>query len=314
MHRLLPTVLLVMLGAGSAHAQARSGDVAAAEALFDEGRRMSAAGRFAEACARFEASMAVLPRLGVQLNLADCYEHLGKTASAWVAFGEAAALARRIADNREAFARQRKAALVPRLCRVRISVADDPVDGLVVMRDGVPVQASAFGADVPVDPGMHTVEATAPGRIPWSLRVAVPETQPVTLVSIPDLARDPAAAAAAPETSGRRHPTPAAWIALGAGAVGIAAGSGLALAARSLWQEARPGCTSDQVCTDAAYALVQRSRRDGDLATAAFAIGGAALVAGVVLYLRAPHDRELRVRVVPALAPGASGVTITGAF
>jgi hypothetical protein len=181
------------------------------------------------------------------------------------------------------------------------------------MRDGVPVQASAFGADVPVDPGMHTVEATAPGRVSWSLRVAVPETQPVTLVNIPDLARDPAAAEA-PETSGRRHPAPAAWIALGAGTVGIAAGSGLALAARSLWQEAQPWCTSDQACTNAAYALVQRSRRDGDLATAAFAIGGAALVAGVVLYLRAPHDRELRVRVVPALAPGASGVTITGAF
>src|SRR5262245_46935235 len=116
--------LAVALGASAVHAQETSGgDMAAAEALFAEGRRLSDAGSFADACGRFEASMSLIPRLGVQLNLADCYEHMGKTASAWVSFGQAAALARRMNDAREDVALQRQDALVPRLTRLRVSVA-----------------------------------------------------------------------------------------------------------------------------------------------------------------------------------------------
>src|SRR5215510_10868859 len=131
----------------------------------------SADGDVAEACARFEASMTLVPRLGVQLNLADCYERIGKTASAWVAFGEAAALARRIGDQRESYARERRDALVPRLARLRITVAGDVIAGVVITRDGVSVAPSAYGVAVPVDPGRHSVEVKAPARIPWSIEV-----------------------------------------------------------------------------------------------------------------------------------------------
>ncbi len=59
---------------GLARAQsAGTNNRAAAEALFSEGRSLSAKGRYAEACPKFEASQQLDPGLGTMLNLAECY-------------------------------------------------------------------------------------------------------------------------------------------------------------------------------------------------------------------------------------------------
>jgi hypothetical protein len=312
-------VLAVVLGVRPGRADPPApGDMATANALFVEGRRLSADGRVAEACARFAASMALVPRLGVELNLADCYERLRRTASAWVAFGEAAALARRLADPREAFARKRQAALVPRLSYLAITLPGGPSDGLVVERDGARVDPSAYGVNVPVDPGAHVVAVAAPDRVPWSKRVVVAEDGEVVTVAVPELAPRPAirtapaatAVSTAPAAAPRRA-TSATWIAAGASLAALGAGTALGISARSLWQEASAGCDASHACSDAAYAVAERGRRDGNLATAAFALGGAALVTSVVLYLRS-GGRDRIVRVVPA--PGGTGVAVVGRF
>src|SRR4051812_16548065 len=64
-----------------------------AEALFDQGRRLLAAGNYAAACPKLEASNRLDPGIGTMLNLGDCYEKNGQTASGWAAFREAAAAA-----------------------------------------------------------------------------------------------------------------------------------------------------------------------------------------------------------------------------
>jgi serine/threonine-protein kinase len=314
----------VAFGTGAAHAQeASGGDMAAAEALFAEGRKLSAAGGFAEACARFEASMSLVPRLGVQLNLADCYERVGRTASAWVMFGEAAALARRIDDPRESFARQRQDALTPRLSRLRISVAQEGIEGFSLTRDGVRVAPLVYGVEVPVDPGVHQIEATAPEHLPWSSRVVVSREGDVVAVVVPVLEtepRPPAAPDVAPATrdalEDRRRATPLVWISAGIGVVGIGAGAALGLAARSLSREARPDCDPSNNCTDAAYALIRRSRRDGNLATLAFGIGGAALATSIVLYyVRDSHEPPRSgLHLVPAITSSVAGAAVGGVF
>jgi hypothetical protein len=320
--RSILTALVVMLGVAGARAdELPRGDVATANALFVEGKRLYADGQFTEACTKFEASMTLVPRLGVQLNLADCYELAGKTASAWVVFGEAAARARRLADSREQFARQRQDALVPRLCSLNIKLAMSSstlIRGLAVTRDGAQIEPSAYGLDVPVDPGVHLVEVTAPGWIPWSTRVVVVAEGEVVAVSVPDLARRTESPATTPiehtANSGRRHTTPATWILAGAGAAGIGVGATLGYSARSLWREARPGCSSSNVCAEPAFRLVERSRREGNLSTIAFAIGGAALAAGFILYVRTPREHDEPVQVAPAIAPSAAGIRLAGRF
>ena len=77
--------LALALGGGAAHAQAPSDKAAAAEALFQDARALSAKKDYAGACPKFKASYELDPGYGVLFNLAECYANLGKTASAWAA-------------------------------------------------------------------------------------------------------------------------------------------------------------------------------------------------------------------------------------
>ena len=70
-------------------AAAQAHDRAAGEALFQEGRRLMKTHDFAPACSKFEESLRLDPATGTLLNLADCEEQLGHTATCM------AALARR---------------------------------------------------------------------------------------------------------------------------------------------------------------------------------------------------------------------------
>src|SRR5690349_13986528 len=74
---------------------ASSEDQAAAQALFDDAKELVKSGKAAEACPKFEESQRLDPGLGTQLNLADCYERIGRTASAWTIYVEVAPAARR---------------------------------------------------------------------------------------------------------------------------------------------------------------------------------------------------------------------------
>src|SRR5689334_8638295 len=134
------------LAAPAAHAQS-AGDKATAEALFSDGRRLMAQSNYREACPKFEASLKLDPGVGAMLNLADCYEKNGQTASAWAEFREASSAARAAGSkDREDLARQRAAALEPKLARLTIVITKPPAR---VTRDGAAVDNAVFGTAVP---------------------------------------------------------------------------------------------------------------------------------------------------------------------
>jgi thioredoxin-like negative regulator of GroEL len=103
-------------------AQTKSGsNRAAAEALFNQGRDLMTAGKFVEACPKFEASQQLDPGLGTMLNLAECYEKTGRTASAWAEYREAIPLARAAGSKaRQDLAVERAKALEERLSTLTI--------------------------------------------------------------------------------------------------------------------------------------------------------------------------------------------------
>ena len=95
MRLLLPWIVcgVLCVGAG-AQAQGSADQKAAAEALFDKGLAAMKQGEYAQACAFLEQSQSVERGIGTMLYLAECYEKLGRTASAWAMFREAASAAK----------------------------------------------------------------------------------------------------------------------------------------------------------------------------------------------------------------------------
>src|ERR1019366_5157952 len=63
--------------------QTPSNTSVAAEALFEEGRSLVAAGKYAEACPKFADSERLGPSVATLLNLAKCWGRGGRTAPAW---------------------------------------------------------------------------------------------------------------------------------------------------------------------------------------------------------------------------------------
>src|SRR4029078_12277038 len=94
-NRFVSGIVLATLIASSTPARAdRATDAATAQSLYDEGRQLMEQGKHADACPKLEASQKLDPGPGTQFHLADCYEHIGRTASAWALFLEVAGAAK----------------------------------------------------------------------------------------------------------------------------------------------------------------------------------------------------------------------------
>jgi hypothetical protein len=289
----------------SAYAQT-AGDAAAAQDLFDRARKLVAQGNHAEACPKFAESQRLDPEPGTEFNLADCYEHVGKTASAWVAFADVADRLRVTSDKARAnVALARAAALQPKLARLTINApGDSRVSGLTIKRDGEVVRDAQWGIGVPVDPGTHAVEASAPDMQTWTssvevkgegktVSVDVPKLAPVppTPTSVPASApvQDTGATAESPpraETHGSTQRT-LSYVAGAAGIGAIGIGTYFGLATLSKNNASRSDCTGNQ-CGQQGFDDRKSALSDGNAATIAYGVGLAALVGGVVLYLTAP--------------------------
>jgi hypothetical protein len=306
-----------------------------AEALFQEGRRLMGEKRPAEACPKFAESQRLDPSPGTLLNLASCYETTGRLASAWATYKEAASAASAAgrAENL-AVANKHADSLVRRLTRLTVR-APRPPEGLAITRDGAPLDMATLGVAIPVDPGEHTVEATAPGKRPWSTKVAASAEGASLTVEIPTLADAPAApppppppasgepgpVASPPGVDEPARPAPTASVrtagfVVGAvGLVGLGVGTWFAVSARSKFDDSLSSCAPDDQnrCSSAGVTRRGEARTDGSLATVAFSVGGAALAAGVALVLFAPGNSDpasARLRIAPALG----GATLGGAF
>jgi len=173
-----------------------SAQKADADAAFQRGRALMASGDVAKACTEFEASMRFDAEWGTLYNLALCHERLGKLATAWTELNELVANDTNAARAHDA--RKRAAGLEPRLTRMRLT-ASEPLDRLVVRRDGTDVSA-LLGQPTPIDPGHYTFVASAPGYEPATVVQDIAGEGATVDVAIPVL--HAAGAAAAPGGDG----------------------------------------------------------------------------------------------------------------
>ncbi|HSO39839.1 MAG TPA: hypothetical protein VLT33_45240 [Labilithrix sp.] len=333
--RRLVAGLVLALGTilpAAAHAQ----DAAGAEVLFQKARQLFDQKKYAEACPKFAESYRLDPLTGALLALASCHEAEGKLASAWVEYLDVATRARREGKNDRADAAQQRAAtLEPKLARLTIAPAPgaEAITDLVVKRDGVVVGAGTFGTALPVDKGEHTVEASAPGRQPFSRRVTMQDGAAET-VSIPVL--EGAAPVELPQQQGENHPMPVGppkggggfplktvgLVTAGVGVVVIGIGGYFGVSAIGKNSDSNStGCNaSTNVCTGRGLANRRDAVDAGNTSTALFVVGGLVTAAGIAMFVLAKPSPSTSAKArpslaaAPAIAPGTAGLALSGSF
>jgi len=311
-------------------AKADGGGEVAATALFDEARHLMAEHRYSDACPKLAESERLAPSGGTLLNLADCYEHTGQTASAWAAWKEVAARANAAGKSQiEKMALDRADALERKLDHLTIALtADSDVPGVEIKRDGLVVGQAEYGVAIPVDPGAHLVEVSAPKKKPWSAQVDVGAQEPdahITVTLVDDERIAPTPVVATPETvppsageqtaTGGNPQLVVGWLTVGIGVAGVVVGSIFGLNAASENRQATEpsNCpTSTQCITHEGVSLTDQARSDATVSTIFFALGGAALAGGAVLILTAPAGK--RVQIAPAVGQAYAGALVTGTF
>jgi len=160
-----------------------------ARVLFREGRQLASQGFYQAACSKFEKSLRIEAGVGTEFNLAECWEQLGRTASAHQLFVKVALASQSAGQDKRAQAAFEKAdRLLTRLSRLQIQCDTECPDGIRVLREGVELKRSSWLEPVEVDPGTFRVEVPTSSGTAWSTQVAVSGDPGVVVVSVPSVA------------------------------------------------------------------------------------------------------------------------------
>lgn len=292
---------------------------AAAQVLFDEAQADMDKKNYPAAMKKLEEVTKLLPdALGAKVMLAECYENVGKLASAWSQYTIVQGLAAKAGQaERAEKAGARAVALKPRLATLTIDVPGEvaKLPGLAISRDGIPLGDVQWGTPVPVDAGEHQIVATAPGHRPWQKTVEILSNGSKASVKVEALVREapvgpPGAEPAKPE---RPWQMPLGIGVLAGGVAGLALGGimgGLAMA--KLDESNADGhCVGNQ-CDRAGFDARNLSLTFGDVSTAAFVIGGVLTAGGVVLVATAPGKKSAEKKAALRVLPG--GLSFEGSF
>jgi hypothetical protein len=318
---LAAAVAAALLAPASVAMAAGPTDQAAAVELFQEAKKMAAAGDYEHACPKFAEAQRLFPTPGTALSVGDCYEKAGKLASAWGAFKEAEIFARNSgAADHQSEAQRRVEALTPRLSRLVLVVPPSArVSGFEVRRDGAVVGEAQWGSPVPVDAGWHKIEATAPGRKAWTTSMRIEATSPSTTVEIPVL-EAAGAGDAAPFWNGQRF----AGVAIGgAGVVGMVVGAAFAAKASTKNSDSLPHCQPNDVtkCDATGVGLRNDAFTAAHVSTGTFVAGGVLAAGGLVVFLTATRknapaqdEKTGALQLLPMAGPGIAGLTFRGTW
>jgi hypothetical protein len=273
-----------------------------ARAAFLQGAELAKEGRWIEARAAFRRSAALKPHPTTSYNLGYCELMLGQNIRARRLFR--AALREeggQLPDDLRASAREHLAAAEARIARVPVVLPDADV---LLLVDERPLEFETSGPppvlvagtrdagdaevvpaariEVLLDPGPHRfVTRRLGGGEEISRSVTLDAGLASELVLDAPLPPPPPA-----ETSGWEAGYIGATVSGGLGVGFVAAGAIFAGVAASSWSDARDACPDYAHCPNAdGPDLADDARAQANAATAAFVVGGAALGAGLVLWI-----------------------------
>jgi len=321
-------VVVGVVGAWSPVAGATSAeDRAVADALFRDAKGLMNKKEYAEACRKLEESQRLDPRDGTLLNLAVCHEKEGKLATAWMEFQEALAAARAAKRwDRINLASRMVKELQDKVPHLTIEVSPGAdTEGFALSRNGANIAAPAWGTPVPVDPGDHELEASAPGMVGWKSTVTLDVGEDKTVV-VPVLEAIPPPP---PEPEPEPEPEPVvveekgfsrrttAYVVGGAGLLALGVGSFYGLRAISRSGESDDHCRGT-LCDQKGLDLNDEASSAATISNVAIGLGLVGVGVGTYLLLTDPKDEavppkdDARVRWTPVAGPGQAAIVMSG--
>jgi hypothetical protein len=331
-------------------------DRAAARATAQMGLQAMEEKRWADAVDLFTRAESLAHAPTILLYLARSDAQIGKLVEAQEAYMQVAhetlpPNASQPFVQAQADAQKELEALRPRIPVLTITVANAP-PSLAVTMDSKAVRSAILGLPFPVNPGEHTLRATADGMTSSETKVSLKEggheSAKLELVPLPPSSKVAAGNTASPsagESSSSRFrpgsggagdlPSPAAegspktglgsmqiaGIATGAaGVVGIALGAVFGAQAFSAKSQQLSDCGGPGACPNQAGANSEHkdAGNDATISTVAFVAGGLLAAGGATLFFVGRPSQERRggvsLSVTPVLAPGVGFGSLRGEF
>ena len=331
-------------------------DTALARTLGSEGVQLADAGNCPAAIEKLERAEKLYHAPTILGRLGECQVAVGKMVAgtetlqrvvreslpprAPKAFVDAQARAQKVLD-----------ASLPKLAKLKIHVEAPPGVNFTVAQDGEPISNATLDLDRPADPGVHKIEASAPGYQTARAETTLAEgaSGSVQLRLEPDPNAAPAAGAppggpAGPAPSPGAPPAPGnapdyrtsapgvaaepssssnlpAYLLLGTGVVGVAVGSIFGARVLSKKSSLDEVCKPDKEhCPTSAQGDIDAMRSAATFSTVGFAVGGVALGAGVIMLLVSKSSSSSAdAKTAPAhatLTPlvGPTSIGLSGSF
>jgi hypothetical protein len=294
-------------------------ELAAARKLFADALRDEEGRRFDVALEKFRRVLEVRDTAAIEYHVGTCLEGLGHFADALSAFGAAATLGdgdRAASDVTDA-ARERISELSKRVGHLTLLLSSRAPQGAEAEVDRRPVSAPG---DVVLDPGTHSIEATAPGVAPFQSDITLPEGGRASLT----LSLDPPPPPSPPLPATRAERTSVAdrganlstWgtVSIGAGSA-LLAGSVISFVLRendiSKANQDCPGGGCPTAFYGVAKSAASRARVEGPLGWTLAAGGLAAVGVGVYLVWTATIQAA-SLTLAPAAWRDGAGIELRG--
>jgi hypothetical protein len=322
---ILPLAAIVALASAPARAD-EAADIAAARILGEDGLALADAGSCDKAVEKLDRAERLHHAPTTAGRLGECEIQMGRLVSGTehlrrVTREPLAPAAPPIFVDAVARARSLLEQTLPRIPVLRISVRAPVGTRFVVTVDGDPVPDAVVDNDRPADPGPHTIRVAAYGftASPRNVTLTEGETKIVSLQLDPDPrvvspAVSPAAAPVGdiddrPSSSGA---TTAGFVALGLGALGLAAGVGAGTVVALESADLSSSCGPSRVCPPGKQSEIASAKTWATVSTTGFILAGVGLGTGLIILLtrhREARGLSSRVELAPVLGPTYAGIT-----
>ncbi len=306
--------MALMLAARLVHADPSPSELQAARDLFSKAEKDEDAGNWSEALDKLKRAVSVKPTPGLRYHIALCEEKLGQLVAALADY-TAADQAAREANNKDVIDAVAEPLKTLRIRVPTLTIEVPAASGAQVDLDGKTVAPGLYGVAMPVEPGMHRVQAKATGKRPFTTQVQLREreatTSTVRWVDIPVVNDDTQPSHDTPDvhppessTSGGVKVGAIVMTVIAAGALGF--GIGAYMAADGAQTNLQQMCPTMTDCGD----LKTTVRTWDAVALTSWIAAAAFTTIAIVLWATPSHSSSSSARI--EARPG--GLAFTGTF